>query len=204
VITQRQKEAFYDRVDNNSLELVQPSLVPIYVELKGPRRPLDQVGTGFLIRHQDRTVLVTAKHVLRGRESNEDPWEKVVIAAGHRLLLGDLNRNSLVEAIDEDAAILFVDEFGAERCLPSSVLSEAHSARILTLHGFLGRDFNRDAVADAAFPAPWVITGAIGNSSERWLEMKYPRSRFRDPQTGLVVTAPIPAGISGGPMLDSL
>jgi hypothetical protein len=204
MITQSQKEVFYGRIDKASLKLVQASLVPIYVERDGPLRPLDQVGTGFLIRHQNQTFLGTAKHVLRGKDHDEDPWAKVVIASGRRFYLNDLHHTGLVEAVDEDVAIIHIKEFETERCLPSDVLGEWRSARLLTIHGFLSRDFKRNAAANTTFPKPWVITNAVGNPSARWIEMKYPRSRFRDAQSKLVVTAPIPAGISGSPMLDSL
>jgi hypothetical protein len=42
--------------------LVLPSLVPIYTKLSG-KKP-DQTGTGFLIDHRGRPLLVTAAHCL--------------------------------------------------------------------------------------------------------------------------------------------
>lgn len=65
--------------------LVRPSLAPIYVERPG--KPPEQSGTGFLINHRDRPLLVTAKHCL----FDDGPaLEKLILFDGRFRPLGSL------------------------------------------------------------------------------------------------------------------
>lgn len=70
------------------ITLVQPSLVAIYASHS--RRPTEpvQVGTGFLVAHCSRPVLITAEHVLRGNNGKENPGDKAVHVGGSWAYIG--------------------------------------------------------------------------------------------------------------------
>jgi hypothetical protein len=60
----QQVQEHFQRIAANATALVEPFMVGIYALRAPPRQGVEQVGTGFLIRHDGRTVLVTAKHTL--------------------------------------------------------------------------------------------------------------------------------------------
>lgn len=189
-------------IKETSLELVQPHLVAVYEEKTDPRVKTVQIGTGFLVRHRDRPVLVTAKHVLYGHEFDEDPSQKAVLVGGLLRKLGQLDAVHLVNSDEHDLTVFYVDEFGLERCLPSSVLCPGGGdPAMVTIHGYLARDFRRDRKTGILRPAPRVYTNSRFNLGAGYVALRYPKSRNRS--TGKIM-APRPSGMSGCPMLDSL
>jgi hypothetical protein len=194
---------YFTRIKTNSLELLQPHLVAIYHQTTEPKVKTQQVGTGFLVRHKGRPVLVTAKHTLYGRKGNENPGEKAIVVAGVLTMIGNLRSHEVVQDKIHDIAAIYVDEFDLERCLPPSSLPSVDSApKFVTIHGFLARDFNLDRPEDTLKPAPWVYTNSRTNHGSGYIALLYPKHRNRNTDSGLKVMAPIPQGLSGCPMLD--
>ena len=194
---------YFTKIKTNSLELLQPHLVAVYLQTAEPKVKTQQVGTGFLVRHKDRPVLVTAKHTLYGKKGDENPGEKAIVVAGALTMIGRLRSHEVVQDKIHDIAAIYVDEFDLERCLPLSSLSSVVSApKFVTIHGFLARDFNLDRAEDVLKPAPWTYTNSRKDHGSGYVGLFYPKSQNRNTDSGKKVMAPRPEGLSGCPMLD--
>jgi hypothetical protein len=192
-------------VKANSLELVQPSLVAIYDEKAEPQIRTEQIGTGFLVRCGGRPVVVTAKHVLYGHLYDEDPAEKAVFVEGSLKKLAQLNSIQFIKAKEHDLTLFYANEFDLQRCLPPSVFEPAgYELAMVTIHGFLARDFRRDRRTGILKPAPRMYTNIRVDLGEGYVALRYPKSRNRSTDTGTKVMAARPSGMSGCPMLDTL
>lgn len=184
----------------NYQRLVQPSTIAIYASHGSrPETPV-QVGTGFLVLHQSRPVLITAKHVLRGHTFQEDPAEKAVHINGSWVYVGDGSR-TLAEPAGRDLSVMFMDEFAQGQCvvLPPST---SPKPKLITIGGFLSRDFKRSD--NTLRPAPRVYTNVAVPAAPGMIGMQYPNRRNVNTSTGALAVSPIPRGLSGGPMVDSL
>lgn len=184
----------------NFQRLVQPSTIAIYASHGSrPDTPV-QVGTGFLVKHQSRPVLITAKHVLRGHGFNYDPAEKAVHINGRWVYVGDGAR-TLVEPKGRDLSVMFMDEFSLDRCLdaPNSV---PIGSAIITMGGYLCRDFKRSG--NTLRPAPRVYTNVAAPAAPGMIGLRHPKRRNVNTSTGVSAVSPTPRGLSGGPMVDSL
>jgi len=203
----RQNEVLskYSRqIEANALELVQPHLLPIYDETTGSRAMVRQIGTGSLLAHRGRAVLITAKHALYGHEGEENPLEKAVFVAGSLKMIGHLSSSEIVPAKDHDLVALYSKDFSPEQCLQSSHLCAVQAPpRVVTIQGFLARDFNRSLSKGMLSPAPYIYSNSLKECGSGYVGILYPKSRNRDTDSGHKVMAPIPRGISGGPMLDA-
>lgn len=184
----------------NFQSLVQPSTIAIYASnASRPDTPV-QVGTGLLTRRQSRPVLITAKHVLRGHALNEDPAEKAVQISGHWVYVGDGSRE-LVEPTGRDLSVMFMDEFGLCQCLQSPS-SPPPDFRIITMGGYLSRDFKRSE--NTLRPAPRIYTNVALSAAPGMIGLRHPKRRNVNTSTGASAVSPTPRGLSGGPMVDSL
>jgi len=180
--------------------LVQPSIVAIYdAHLLRPDIPM-QVGTGFLILHQSRPVLITAKHVLRGHSFNENPADKAAHLNGRWVYIGDGSRE-LAEPNNRDLSVMFMDEFPQSQCLASPA-SSVLSSSIITMGGYLCRDFKRSG--NTLRPAPRVYTNLAVPTPLGMIGMLHPKRRNINTYSGASAVSPTPRGLSGGPMVDSL
>ena len=185
--------------------LVQPHLVAVYEEKTDPKVKTDQIGTGFLVTNKGRPVFVTARHVLYGHAFDEDPAEKAVMVGGSLKRVGQLQSIQFVNATEHDITVFYADEFGLERCLPTSALcADKCKPPMLMIHGYLARDFKRERRTGMLRPAPWIYTNAAADMPSGYIGLRYPKSRNRNTDTGKKVMAPRPSGLSGGPMLDSM
>jgi Trypsin-like peptidase domain len=192
----------FRRIKETSHKLVQPHLVAIYGKAE-PKFKTEQIGTGFLVKHNGRPMLLTARHVLRGHNSDEEPSEKAIFVAGCLKRIGELRSQNLFFAMEHDIAAVHVDEFGLEKCLPLSCLSAVEpTTRLVTIHGFLAREFKRDTSLGILKPAPHVYTNTRNDIGSGYVGLQYPKSQNRSTDTGKKVMAPRPSGMSGCPMLD--
>lgn len=181
---------------------VQPSLVALYAShhLK-PEAPV-QVGTGFLIEHQSRPVMITAKHVLRGHDLNEPPGEKAFHSDGKWVYVGDGSR-CLFEAKDRDLTAFYADEVKSRPLLPAPAASRRQGVEeIITIGGFLSRDFKRHD--DHLKPKPWIYSNKCAGNDNGIVSLLYPKRHNIASETGEAAFNSIPRGLSGGPMLDTV
>jgi hypothetical protein len=149
--------------------LVVPSLVPIYI--KPPGKQLEQYGTGFLINYRDRPLLVTAKHCLF---KDSPAFEKLIFFNGAPRPLGELHTGEIISDPNNDLAILYVDELGLDRCLPTSCLVPGETTcGVISTVGFLGRDFERD-LAKGLFPVAIALPLQAGAKKARTRLCRYP------------------------------
>jgi len=194
---------YFKQIKANGLALVQPHLVAIYQEATGPKAKTKQIGTGFIIDHRGCSVLISAKHALYGHNGDENPGEKEIFVAGSLKMIGRLSSHEVVRAEDHDLVAMYVREFSQEQCLPSSYLSSVDATlRVVTIQGFLARDFRRDARTGILRPAPRIYTNSRKDCGSGYVGLSYPKSRNRSTDSGEKVIAPRPSGMSGGPILD--
>jgi len=183
--------------------LVMPSVVPIYDSLSENRADMPrQVGSGFLVAHHSRPVLITAKHTLRGRTFSEGPGDKAVHVDGRWVYIGDGIR-TIVEPTDRDVVMTYMDEFDLGRCLTESTVSaKDFPSKIITLGGFLARDFKRDGAT--LRPAPFIYTNVAISIGAGLVGLRYPKRRNVDTKTSNAVVTSVPSGLSGCPLVDTL
>ena len=198
---ERAQGLFVD-VASSFVTCVLPSLVAIYAShhLK-PEAPV-QVGTGILISHKSRPVLVTARHVLRGHNFDEEPAEKAFHIDGRWVYVGDGPR-SLFEAKDRDLAAFYADEFKFRPLLPPPAVTAANeTANVITIGGFLARDFKRDG--GVLQPKPWIYSNKSVRDENGMVGLLYPKRHNVESNTGDAIFNSIPRGLSGGPMLNTV
>ena len=180
---------------------VQPSLVPIYAEHARKSQNPVQVGTGFLILHNAKPVLVTAKHTLRGHTFTEDPATKAVHVNNEWVYIGDGSRQ-LVEANEHDITMAYMEEFPATRCLSSAnIAAQPYTPQVITFGGFLARDFKREG--GVLRPAPRIYNNVGISIGQNIVGLRHPYRRNKNTLTGTPVVTATPSGLSGGPMIDT-
>ena len=184
--------------------LVLPSLVPIYTWPDATGAKPAQTGTGFLINHRDRPLLVTATHCLYGHKYDESPFKKYIVLGGRLSQLAELQTKEIIRDPHNDLTILYVDDLGLERCLPVACLSPSETTcKAITVVGFLTRDFRRSLSEGRLSPQPFLFHFERAAYDPGYVCVRFHKSRNREAKTGALVQAPRPEGLSGGPMLDT-
>jgi hypothetical protein len=190
----------------NAERLVFPSLVAIYKRPGGSDRAAFQSGTGFLINHRGRPALVTARHTLYGPRFNEDPWTNHIVFNGRLRGLFELRTDKILHHLSDDLTALYADELGLDGSLPACRLLAAEAmCPVVSIYGFLGRDFRRHLPIGALRPQPYSYANLRTAARSGCVGILYPtKNKNIDPRTGNIVQAPRPEGLSGGPMLDTV
>jgi hypothetical protein len=186
--------------------LVFPALVAIYERPDGSDIATFQSGTGFLIRLRGRPALVTARHTLYGHRFDEDPWKKHIVFNGRLRSLFELRTNKILQHLSDDLTALYADELGLAGSLPPSCLLPTEATcPLVSIYGFLGRDFRRHLHVGALRPQPYLYANVRAAARSGCVGIYYPtKNKNIDPRTGNTVQAPRPEGLSGGPMLDTV
>jgi hypothetical protein len=162
----------------------------------------DQVGTGFLISHNSRPVLVTAAHVFYGASFTEDPGEKSFFANGGLVYIDAVSRQ-ISQVKGYDVAVLYLDELAGKPQLPFSCLTWTGTPpRIITIGGYLARDFKRSG--NTLQPAPLIYTNNSVAESAGHVGLNYTKRKNKDTFTHAPAVSSIPKGLSGGPMVETL
>jgi hypothetical protein len=178
-------------------EMAQPHLVAIYND-----KP-DQVGTAFLTIWHGKPLLVTAKHTLFGATFNENPLAKQIHLDGDLRTLGEIVDSEIADHHDLDVAIMHVRGFDLARCLPYTALQfNASYPGIISLVGFLARDFHRSKTESTLKPQPYCYTNLRVDVGPERIGMKY-ANRAITTDTQKHEMAPIPRGLSGTFMLST-
>jgi hypothetical protein len=188
----------FRKIKANSSALVQPYLVAIYREV---RVKIEQIGTGFLVNNNGCAILITARHTLFGHDGDETPCEKSVFVGGSLKTLGYLTSGGIVCVDEHDLAAVRVQEFGLENCLPLGCFCDA-LPKVVTIHGYLARDFRRAKKLGLLRPAPRVYTNSRIDIEPGYIALRHPKGRNRNTDSGEKVMAARPSGMSGCPMLD--
>lgn len=185
------------RVSFNFGRLIQPSLVALYGSHHfRPQNPV-QVGTGFVIRYSDKTVVVTAAHTLWGHDGKEEPGEKAFLASGKLTYVGDCG-GQVIRC--RDIAIFVAEPLGSRRHIPYGSIQQ-NQAKMITIGGYLARDFRRGH--GCLMPAPWIHTDQRVPVAQDLVGLRYTSKVVRQ-GNGKRVRPPSPSGLSGGPMIDAV
>jgi hypothetical protein len=75
---------------------------------------------------------------------------------------------------------------------------------VVSICGFLGRDFRRQLSIKLLKPQPYLYANLRAPVGLEYVGVLYPKSKNIDPRTGNRVQAPRPEGLSGCPMLDTI
>ncbi|MFN7110239.1 MAG: trypsin-like peptidase domain-containing protein [Brevundimonas sp.] len=184
--------------------LVGPALVAIYDGRKGSSAPF-QSGTGFIVRRGDQNVLVTAHHCLFGKDPDkpENPGDKGVFVDGLLRPLGEVALTKCAHDRHHDVAVVCVDRF--ENALPETAMAAHHEhTPVVTVHGFLSRDFRRTRTGPGVLrPKPFIFQQPGNKVDDGFLKFEFPR-KGRLTRSQKPAMSPIPRGLSGSPILDSL
>jgi hypothetical protein len=195
------------RVSEKADQLVLPAIVAIYERPGGSDRATKQIGTGFRINWSGRPVLVTARHTLFGHRYDkepEDPSTKHIVFNGRLKGLFELRTREVGYSAGHDLAAVFVGELGLAGSIPMSCLLPTEATcRLVSIYGLLSRDFRRELSTGLLRPRPYIYTNICTVSGSGYTGVLFPKHRNRDSRTGRIVQAPIPFGLSGGPMLDA-
>ncbi|WP_105429477.1 hypothetical protein [Neorhizobium sp. T6_25] len=183
---------------------IQPSLVAIYADHPHSPDIVSQVGTGYLVRHRDRPVVITAKHTLYGESGTEDPGEKSFFWDGKLHYINSVPRQIFQEPYF-DVASFFADELATKPQLPVGIVALPKTPiPLVTIAGYLARDFRRSG--STLKPAVRIHTDSRMGASkgQGFVAVRYTRRRNKSSFTGNRLEAvPQPSGLSGGPMLDT-
>lgn len=185
--------------------LVLPSLVAIYSdhETKGGTALPRQTGTGFLVSWSEQAALITASHTLFGYDNAEDPGRKSVFVDGGLRYLDDLRWSTIGSVSGYDLAAIYLAAFPVARCLPQQSVQPVGDPKLVTLVGYLARDFNRSRSESRLVNRPSVYTNKVRSVADDIISFHYPRKKNLDTASAERVVAPIPHGLSGGPLLDT-
>ncbi len=179
-----------DQVSNIASEVITPYLVAIYADGARPPHVSEQIGTGIRMSHEGKSFLVTAKHVLFGNDGTGNASEKCIFA-GHGPLrrLGHLGPANVVH--DLDLAVVRIEAFSEEPCLPSPCLSADEGVPpLLTIIGFLARDFKRSVAEERVGLTSLVHTdNAVGYKPGN-PAVRYKRKSVSRPGSDISVRAP--------------
>jgi hypothetical protein len=192
-------EQYMQLVEENFAKTVLPTLVPIYESNAQDATRPDQIGTGFILSYNSRPVLVTAKHTIFGHDGKDSVGEKAFRVGENWVYVGDVD-SEVFFAKDRDIACFYSDQLVGRPYLETYNISTAPSSPI-TIGGYLARDFKR--TGETLKPKPYTFTGASEKTADGLIGLQYRRSKVKSTASEMVQTAPIPRGLSGGPMLNS-
>lgn len=182
---------------DNVRKMFAPSIQPIYEQ---PTINPFQIGTGFVLSYNNRTLLVTAGHVLFGHDFKASPNLKR-LHIGKTLLRLNSEDREVNYSKEKDIAVVEMSEL--EEIKPLTIdnfLPAGERGKTLSILGFLSRDFKRRGRSLAS--KPYMYTGNAIQTADK-IVMEYTHRKNLDPNTGERVVNPIPRGLSGCPMIDT-
>lgn len=190
---------------NAAERLILPSLVAIYSdhEVAGGAPMPRQSGTAFLVSWKGRSTLITAKHALFGHDGLADPLTKRLLVRGGLRRLGEIEWSTISCHSDADVAAVHIDDFPLAQCLPQSAVENSRAPKTAAIVGYLARDFRRSLVEGRLSPAPSVYVNRIRSVDDAIISVHYPRKTNVNTDSGEPAVAPIPTGLSGGPILNT-
>jgi hypothetical protein len=126
-----------------------------------------------------------------------------VLVGGDLRRLEDLRWSSIEYDPEHDIAAVFLNDFSLNRCLPQSSLDISRVPKAATVMGYLARDFKRSKTEGRVSPRVSIYANKVHSLDEGTVRFHYPRKRNVDASSGRPVVAPIPRGLSGGPIVDT-
>lgn len=184
--------------------LVGPALVAIYDDRQGEAEPY-QSGTGFVVKRSGHVIFVTAHHCLFGQnlDNPESPGDKCIFVDGALRRVGEVALSECAYVRDHDVAVMRVAGF--QHALPEDVLLAPYeNTAVVAVHGFLSRDFKRTRAGGGILkPKPFIFQQPSMGVEEGYLSFKFPRKGVVSGSKTRAVS-PIPRGLSGGPIVDSI
>jgi len=186
--------------------LMQPHLLAIYSDdaaVSNGGQPV-QIGTGFLVSSTKLPVLITAEHTLYGHDGTQDPTKKLIFANNNLSRFDTLQVQFKRTGSFDVVAIHGLNLPGKPLLPPTAWRPGGSTPRVLTVIGYLARDFHRSAAGGMLRPQPFAFTNRSTGLRNGRLAMEYPHHRVVGTFSGRKVQAPIPQGLSGGPILDTL
>lgn len=191
-------------IEHNVLKYV----LPIY--LPGENGKVYQAGTGFALLHNDRPLIITARHTLHGTTFKENSGDRHLFL-NKLLSLKELGvtdvffPNTGCPKNLIDVAAFYLDGFPLDRCLDLSCISHGSTPpRMVSILGYLARDFNINANKEQLLPKPFMYSNKVVSNTAGIVVFEYPRKGNISSSTNEpILFTPIPSGLSGCPILDT-
>lgn len=199
----KQVQEHFQLIAENAKTLVEPCITGIYRVRTEPKEHVEQVGTAILVRHETKTVLVTAKHVLYGHNYDEEAGDKRIFARGTLTHIGDLGTGEVLRAKDYDLACMIVNELADQPAFKSSqLIGGDQQPREVTIVGYRAGGLRIDKPGGVLMPDARAYTCSSKEQGTGFIGMKFSWRKFKNSEDGQKVNAARPEGLSGGPMLD--
>ncbi|UDF04041.1 hypothetical protein [Asticcacaulis sp. AND118] len=180
---------------------IKPYLVAIYAPRIDHPDDISQVGTAFVVQNGAEVVLISARHVFYGHAEDEVPGEKLFFVKGVLKSVGDLTFAQIYGADGFDLACVRLPELALEDGMPWEWLQLFDKPKYISVVGYLARDFKRSRHARTLRPKPYLYSNKCRKLTSLSVVMEYPKSKNRIAVTRKRAMAPVPRGVSGGPML---
>lgn len=188
---------FIDEANNVLVESYLKHLVAIYDDKD------NNIGTGFLTWWNRKQVFVTAMHCLYGASFSEDPYIKQVHVDNGLVPLDNVLIGKILSNQQTDIAVFYAQGFDADRAIPYSALQfNKHQPDMITVVGYLARDFRRNRSDETLRPKPLSHSDKSVSKGSEKVAVRY-LNRAISSDTGLRQLAPIPRGLSGTVMLNT-
>lgn len=177
-----------------------PSLVALYYPHKAKPEIVNQIGTGYLIEHNSRPVVVTAAHNLLANDFKGKPDDLSFFWNGTLHYFDSVARPYVFNKT-YDVAAFYADELATKPKLPKSSIAWPHPApEFITIGGYQASKFIRHSTVLS--PMPLIHTDVRMLQPAGFVGVRYSKRRNKSSFTGIrIPMAPMPHGLSGGPMV---
>jgi hypothetical protein len=195
---------YFSRAGSQADNLLRTRRAIVAVYEEDEEATVYQCGTGFIVDDGDSAFLLTAQHTLYGTDGRADPYRKALYWEGSLKTFNQIGNGTIGRANGRDLVAVPIER-------SSNVVAfglgdfeiELATATILSISGFLVRDFKRSAAAKRLRPQPYVYSNLRVDKGPDVAAMAYSYSRNTAPGARSKVRAPIPRGLSGCPMMDA-
>lgn len=180
------------------------SIVPIY-DKELPSGQVVQIGTASFIQVANQWYFLTARHCLYGAANTDDPFSKAVFWQGRLESLGNIATGVIGKVDNQDFVVIELKGRSAN-VTPFNIdaLKTTSSGSVLTVGGFLSSRYRRHLQQGLLRPKPYVYTNVRSPAEPLHIALKYTSKKNASLRSAGPIRAPIPRGISGAPILDTL
>lgn len=177
-----------------------PSLVALYYPHITRPDIVHQIGTGFLIEHNSRAVVITAAHNLLANDFKGKPNDLSFHWNGQLHYFDSVAREYVCN-VKYDVAAFYADELWTKPKLPKCSIAWPHPApTFLTVGGYQASKFVRQNTI--LRPLPLIHTDVRVPQPVGYVGVRYTKRRNKNSFTGMrIPMAPMPHGLSGCPMV---
>lgn len=159
-----------------------------------------QTATGFMININGIPFLLTAAHSIYGASFKENSHKKNIFLVDSPILFNEISNPRFIFDKELDIAILTCDEFLDRESISIEEIAHKNTPKILTVAGYLARDFKKDG--EILRPSPRTYSGKFA-TKESYIALHYQRGKVKEEGSDQIIRGPILRGLSGGPIINT-